>query len=119
MTFEFDFERYKRGLSRQTVMTKWLGGDGPYTEEEEEEIKRQFGGKNADLMARQAISLHRKSQTMSSLSGDGELSEDEQQIVDGMGGKNKDFMGKMAVGLKRKSRLVKYLGGDEKEDLSK
>lgn len=118
MALEFDSNKFTDGLKHQLEINDWLNGNGPYTEEEEN-IRKRFGGKNADMMAKLAISFYRKAQAVDGLSGNGNLSEEEQKIIDSMSGNNQELTGRLAVGFQRKSRLIKYLGGDEKEDLSK
>jgi len=89
-----------------------LSGNGARTPEEEE-IAAKFGGKDAELFAREAISLHRKSQTLTELSGRGELSEKEKKYATMFQGKNADLLSRMAIGYQRKSRLLQHLSGEE------
>jgi len=114
MSLEDIARRMSRSFQRKAELCDFFAGLGELTEEEQI-IADSFHGPNAKLFAQKAISLHRQSQALSSMTDGEPKTESEVALTQDIN--NKVFIAKI-LSINRMSRLRGYVNGDEDGDIN-
>lgn len=111
---ENPFTKRVKAAERQSRLKQWLGGEGPFTDGELEEINK-FKGSGAQLAAQQTISSMRRLQLHELLNQIEPLSPKEVELAGRFSGPQKDLATHQALSSQRKRESLNFLSGDDED----